>query len=122
MKLTKMQREFRLHLVQAHGMNSDVPQYMTQDELEREHYRLHEQMLADTGSAIHQPGPQVKRIIQRQGVFHGHITEVWVGLGELDPNREDPEDHTLPEITHKYMTKRALVAAIHNGTAFKEQS
>lgn len=44
------------------------------------------------------------------------IARVWVGRGEVVA--EDPDDWTLPEITHKYLTKRALVKAIEDGSAF----
>lgn len=47
------------------------------------------------------------------------IADVWVGLGELDPDRDDPEDFTLPEVTRPYLTRRALETAIANGTAFE---
>ena len=55
--LTPAQIEFRLHLVTEHQMNADVPPLMSQYELEQEHRRLHEQMLSDTGSALHRTSP-----------------------------------------------------------------
>lgn len=60
----------------------------------------------------------VRKVIRRQHVTQSsHSTQVWVGLGHLPADR-DPDDYTLPEITHPYVTKRALLAAIDNGSAF----
>ncbi len=42
-----------------------------------------------------------------------------VGLGPLDPHREDPDDLTLPEVTHRYVSRAALRAAIADGSAFR---
>lgn len=59
----------------------------------------------------------VRKIIWRNGFAGGHLTKVWVGLGAAPAG----EDSTMPEVTHSYVTKRALLAAIENGSAFLQQ-
>ncbi|HVT78350.1 MAG TPA: hypothetical protein VHD87_15040 [Acidimicrobiales bacterium] len=67
--------------------------------------------------------PTVRRIVRRDRqpvTVDGRtfLATVWVGLGELDPDRADPEDFTLPEVTHRYLSKRGLTTAIRDGSAF----
>lgn len=59
---------------------------------------------------------KVKRVTTRGGIVNGYSRQVWVGLGERENNEDD--DYTLPEVTYPYVTKRALLKAIENGSAF----
>jgi len=58
--------------------------------------------------------------------FHGRIhagdgtpytATYWVGM-RLPENR-DADDFTMVEVTHRYMTRRALLTAISHGYAWK---
>lgn len=62
---------------------------------------------------------EVRKIIRRSSIINGYLVHVWVGLGP--PDNLDDDDYTCPEVTHQYMTRRALLAAIDSGAAFIEK-
>lgn len=62
--------------------------------------------------------PEGHRVIHKDAIINGYKTTVFVILGPLDPNREDQDDFTKPEVTHRYLSLSGLKAAIENGSAW----
>lgn len=54
------------------------------------------------------------RRFDRLGSLGGNY---WVGM-RLPADR-DPDDYTMVEVTHRYCNRRALLAALADGTAWK---
>lgn len=48
--------------------------------------------------------------------FNAAGRDYWVGMRL--PENHDPDDYTMEEVTHRYVTKRALEVALSNGTAW----
>lgn len=60
--------------------------------------------------------PEIRKIAQ----FNiGTVRAYWVGLGRPTPEQIADDDYTCPEVTNRYVSKAALLAAIENGTAFE---
>ena len=63
--------------------------------------------------------PEGHRITKENGpVSVGGKTVVadhWVVRGPVDPDREDPEDHTMPIVSKRFLSRSALDAAVRDG-------
>lgn len=65
--------------------------------------------------------PERGLVCQRGVVSVGNkswVRDYWVGLGKPDPLAYLEGDYTCPEVTHRYFTRAALVAALKDGSAW----
>lgn len=64
--------------------------------------------------------PPKHRVVKHHGIVEADgkqfIADYWVILGPLDPNREDLEDFTQPEVSGHYLSRGAIDAAIAKDT------
>lgn len=70
--------------------------------------------MAKASSTLHLPSGEPLRLTS----MGRGVRSYWVGFGRPSADQVAKGDFTCPEVTHHYVTKSALVAAIQDGSAW----